>query len=125
MNAKQKAFIAEYMKDKNGTKAAIRAGYSEKSAYSQACDLLKKPEIIGEIEARQNEALAAAGITAQSVLERINRIAKDPDAADKDKLKANELLGKYLGLFTDKVKVEGRVETSIGKLDSLLSQLDK
>ncbi len=125
MNAKQKAFITEYMKDKNGTQAAIRAGYSERSAYSQASDLLKIPEIMQEIEARQNAAMAAAGITAESVLERINGIAKDPEASDKDKLKANELLGRYLGLFTDKVKVDGRVETGIGKLDSLIEQLDK
>ena len=45
MNEKQKRFCEEYLIDCNATQAAIRAGYSEKTAGSQAFDLLKKPEI--------------------------------------------------------------------------------
>lgn len=42
---KQQAFIAEYLKDFNATQAAIRAGYSAKTAYSIGSENLKKPEI--------------------------------------------------------------------------------
>jgi Terminase small subunit len=45
LNDKQTCFCKEYLKDLNATKAAIRAGYSKKTAGSQAFDLLKKPEI--------------------------------------------------------------------------------
>lgn len=45
LNDKQRRFAAEYLKDQNATKAAIRAGYSKKTAGSQGHDLLKKPEI--------------------------------------------------------------------------------
>lgn len=45
LNEKQKAFCNEYIIDLNGTQAAIRAGYSKKTAGSQANAFLKKPEI--------------------------------------------------------------------------------
>lgn len=45
LTEKQKKFCREFLKDFNGTQAAIRAGYSEDSAGSQAHDLLKKPEM--------------------------------------------------------------------------------
>lgn len=45
MNEKQKQFCNEYLIDFNGTQAAIRAGYSPKSAYSTANENLRKPEI--------------------------------------------------------------------------------
>jgi phage terminase small subunit len=45
LNDKQRRFAAEYLVDLNATQAAIRAGYSAKTAGSQGFDLLKKPEI--------------------------------------------------------------------------------
>ena len=43
-------FVEEYAKDRNGTQAAIRAGYSRKSAHAQACRLLSDAEIQRLIE---------------------------------------------------------------------------
>ena len=45
LNEKQKKFVQEWLIDRNATQAAIRAGYSEKTAYSQGQRLLKKVEI--------------------------------------------------------------------------------
>ena len=45
LNEKQQRFVDEYLIDLNATQAAIRAGYSQKTAGSQAFDLLKKPEV--------------------------------------------------------------------------------
>ncbi len=45
LNDKQKKFCIEYVKDFNATQAAIRAGYSEKTAYSIGSENLTKPEI--------------------------------------------------------------------------------
>lgn len=50
LNAKQARFVYEYLIDYNATQAGIRAGYSKKTAGSQAHDLLKKPEIIKAID---------------------------------------------------------------------------
>lgn len=57
---KQRAFIDEYLRDFNLTQAAIRAGYSEKTAYSIGSRLLKNVEIFGEVERRLEERRATA-----------------------------------------------------------------
>ena len=50
---RQSRFIDEYMVDLNGTRAAIRAGYSPRTARAIACENLKKPLIAEEIERRK------------------------------------------------------------------------
>ena len=57
---KNQVFIAEYLKDLNGTQAAIRAGYSERSARSQACRLLTNADIKAEIDAQIAERIMSA-----------------------------------------------------------------
>ena len=123
MNKKQNAFATEYVKDHNATQAAIRAGYSERSAYSQAHDLLKKPEIMEAIKELEDAAAARSAVTVDKIVNRLNKIAEDPHAKDADKIRADELLGKYLGMFTDKVQVSGQLDTGVAKLQSILDQL--
>lgn len=53
---KQRAFVLEYLKDKNATRAAIAAGYSAKSAYSIGSELLRKPEV-AEFLAQQEQQM--------------------------------------------------------------------
>lgn len=125
LNKKQHAFTVEYVKDHNATQAAIRAGYSARTAGSQSHDLLKKPEIQDAIQELEDAARARAGITVDTIVQRLNRIAENEDARDADRIKADELLGKYLGMFTDKVKVEGQIDTNVTKLDGILAQLEE
>lgn len=68
LNHRQRLFVAEYAVDPNATQAAIRAGYSEKTAYSIGQENLKKPEIATEIEKAQNERLERLGVKADRVL---------------------------------------------------------
>jgi phage terminase small subunit len=49
LTLKQERFAAEYVKDLNATNAAMRAGYSEKTAHVQGCTLLKNPKVVEEI----------------------------------------------------------------------------
>lgn len=123
LNAKQRAFTVEYMKDKNATQAAIRAGYSEKTARSIGNELLAKPDIQKAIKDLENAAQTRAGITVEKIVERINKIAEDPNTLPRDRLKADELLGKYLGMFTEKVEMKGQLDTTVSKLDGILDQL--
>lgn len=71
MTPKQQRFVEEYPKDLNATQAAIRAGYSKKTAYSIGEENLKKPEIreaiANAIEARSKKA----GIDSDWVLKRL------------------------------------------------------
>lgn len=62
LKGKQELFCQEYLVDLNATQAAIRAGYSKKTAYRTGCDNLKKPHIaarIAELKAARVERVVA------------------------------------------------------------------
>ena len=75
MNPKEFRFVSEYCVDLNATKAAVRAGYSERTAGSQGSALLKKPEIRAAVAERQADLAARAGITVEAILRRWWEIA--------------------------------------------------
>lgn len=75
MNEKHQRFVAEYLVDLNATQAAIRAGYSPKTAHVQGSQLLDNPKIAAAIAAGKSKQLAKAEITAQRVLDEIGRLA--------------------------------------------------
>lgn len=75
LNDRQQRFVQEYCKDFNATQAAIRAGYSEKTAGQQAHELLKNIEIAARIEERKEEVAALAEIDAAWVLRQWKQIA--------------------------------------------------
>lgn len=75
MNDKQIKFCQEYVVDLNATQAAIRAGYSEKTAYSIGGRLLKNVEVQNRISELQKDLQRATRITAVKVLEELGRIA--------------------------------------------------
>ena len=138
LTTKQKRFCQEYLIDLNATQAAIRAGYSEKSAYSVGQRMLKNVEvkkyIAEQMERLKNEKISSA----QEVLEYLTsvmrgeqkeqvplmyydkQILEEKSASIKDRLKAAELLGKRYALFTEKLEVEGA--TAVQIVDNIPSQ---
>ena len=136
MTAKQRRFCDEYLIDLNATQAAIRAGYSKKTANRIATENLSKPVIKEYIAARmaekdseliadQDEVLKylTAVMRGKSVSEIVvveavgegcsmaRRFDKNPD--EKERLKAAELLGKRYGLYTDRIEQEVDMELNI------------
>lgn len=75
MNKKTKKFCHEYIIDLNATQAAIRAGYSEKTAYSIGHRLLKNVEAQALIKELQTDLQKASGLTALKVLKEHEKIA--------------------------------------------------
>ena len=75
LTRKRECFIAEYLVDLNGAQAAIRAGFSAKTANQAAYRMLKDPEIRAAVDAAQAERLAKSSINADWVLTRLARIA--------------------------------------------------
>ena len=69
LSPKRKAFVAEYLVDLNATQAAIRAGYSEKTARSQGQRLLTKADIQEAIQAAQAKRAERLEITADMLLQ--------------------------------------------------------
>jgi phage terminase small subunit len=79
LNARQRLFVAEYLKDKNATQAAIRTGYSARSAKSIATENLSKPAIRSAIDRCEAHEIArvqeATGITLERTLTELGRTA--------------------------------------------------
>ncbi len=103
LSQKQKRFGREYMVDLNVAAAYVRAGYSEKGAQSGGSRLLRDPRIQAYIAELEAEATERAGLTIDGVL---NNLREDRDAARAagqygPAVRADELLGKYLAMFTD------------------------
>jgi phage terminase small subunit len=75
LTAKQARFVAEYLIDLNATQAAIRAGYSRKTAEQQGYENLRKPEIAQALTAGKAQQLDTAELSAARVLEELRRLA--------------------------------------------------
>ena len=75
LQPKHARFVAEYLVDLNGTQAAIRAGYSPRTAAVQASTLLTNPKIAAAVSDGQAKRLASADLSAVRVLEELRRLA--------------------------------------------------
>ncbi|WP_099974240.1 terminase small subunit [Lactobacillus terrae] len=130
MTPKQELFVTEYLKDLNATQAAIRAGYSEKTAYSQGQRLLKNVEVKSAIEQQMksvNKKIIAdaeevmtfltdtmRGNTTSQELTNTGEVV-EITASMPQRLKAAELMGKRHALFTDKVEqTNTNIDINIG-----------
>ena len=118
LNEKQKRFAQEYLKDPNATQAAKRAGYSEKTAYSQGQRLLKHAEVAEAISKAVEKRAAKAEIDADGLLKEVIDLYRDcRNSNDRAVARSTaELIGKLLGLLGNKVEVEysGTVEVVSG-----------
>jgi phage terminase small subunit len=104
LKEKRKVFAAEYVKDWNATQAAIRAGYSLKTAYSQGQRLLKNVEVRAEIDRLSADIADQNDVEVREIIVGLRRIAfapEGPQVNNSDRLRALELLGKYKAMFTD------------------------
>ena len=75
LTKKQQLFVEEYLKDLNATQAAIRAGYSAKTAYAIAEKLLRKAEIKQAIQEAMKARSDRTEITQDRVLQELARLA--------------------------------------------------
>jgi phage terminase small subunit len=73
LTPKQRRFVAEYLVDLNATQAAIRAGYSTRTARAQGSENLTKPDIAAAVADGQARQLAQAKLTAVATKEAVRR----------------------------------------------------
>ena len=74
LTPKQQRFVDEYLVDLNATQAAIRTGYSPKTAGSQGFELLKKPEIAAAVRAAQARLAQKIEVTQERVVAELAKI---------------------------------------------------
>ena len=125
LTKKQRRFADEYLVDCNGTKAAIRAGYSPKTANEQAAKLMKNKKIKGYISEKLEELSSQRIAEAQEVMEYLTSVMRgeytEPimrlagngvqvtdkiDVSARDRIRAAELIGRRYGLFRENIKFE-------------------
>lgn len=139
LTPKQQRFVDEYLIDLNATQAAIRAGYSAKTACGIGWENLTKPDIADAIVKAQEKRTERTEITQdyviKTIIDTIERCNQASPVLDRhgdtvlgeasdgtlnpiykydatNVLKGSELLGKHLGMFTDKVEVSGGMAIS-------------
>lgn len=130
LTPKQAMFVREYLIDLNATQAAIRAGYSAKTAEQQGFQLLKKTSVASAIQAQMDKRAESVEVSATYVLEGIKKLIERCEQAvpvyDKEgkptgewrfesgsAMRGYELLGKHLKLFTDKVEQSGSIRLTV------------
>lgn len=121
LTPKQQRFVEEYLVDLNATQAAIRAGFSAKTAEWIGPQVLGKTHVQSAIQTAKNARAIKTGLTAEKVMADIETIKRscmreitDPQTGEsvmidpKAALKAAELEGKHLGIWLDKVDLSNR-----------------
>lgn len=138
MTPRQQKFCDEYLISGNATEAAIKAGYSRKTAKQTGSENLAKPNLRAYIDEQLAKIHSAKIADAEEVMKYLTSVMRgehteqvlklvgegvqtvtDIDVSAKERLKAAELIGKRYGLFTDKVGLEGAVPVIITGDDQL------
>lgn len=111
LTPKQERFVQEYLVDLNATQAAIRAGYSAKTASRIGPELLVKTCISEAIQKAMKKREKRTEVTQDYVIAKLREIAEkdasdgpDSDLKYSSKIKALELLGKHVGAFDGSAK---------------------
>ena len=136
LTPKQQRFVEEYLVDLNATQAAIRAGYSARNADKIAFQLLGKTRVAEAIAAAKAERSARVAVSADYVLNNLVEVVercmqrapvltmKGEQVVDdegrnvwrfdaKGANRSLELLGKHLGLFTDKIEADVKQDVKV------------
>ena len=136
LTAKQELFVREYLVDLNATQAAIRAGYSEKTAKQQGTENLSKPVLQQAIQAAMDKRAERIEVgqdyVLKTIVDTVERCKQAKPVLDKKGepvlvetaegeivpayafdsgavLKGAELIGKHLKMFTDKIEQDTKL----------------
>ena len=104
LNAKRAAFVREYLVDLNASGAARRAGYSARTSDRTGYDLLRNPEIQAAVQTALQERAQTTQVTADMVIDGLRGIAEG-EGPDAPRVRAYELLGKHIGMFTERQEI--------------------
>ena len=106
LTPKQQRFVEEYLIDLNATQAAIRAGYSEKTAQEIGSENLSKPMVAKAIAEAQEKLSNKTQVTVEMVVQGLLNEAKDlsEGSTQSARVSAWAHLGKHLGMFKDKLE---------------------
>ncbi|MDB1102833.1 terminase small subunit [Lentilactobacillus parabuchneri] len=124
LTIKQQKFADEYLISGNATQAAIKAGYSKRTAFQMGAENLKKPYIATYLEKRRKEISDSKIADQTEILEYLSALMRGEETEDvatvkgvfsnvpvmaKDRIKAAELLGKRFAMWTEKHDINANI----------------
>ena len=116
LTAKQAKFCEEYMVDLNAMQAAIRAGYSKKTAKVIGCENLTKPNLAAKIAELKAGLSEKTGVDAEMITAEFKKIAfgkVSKTRTNKNKISSLENLGKHVGYYKEDNEQKGLTITDI------------
>jgi phage terminase small subunit len=118
LSSKQARFVAEYLVDSNGTRAAIEAGYGRAGAHVAASRLLSNDKVRAAIEMRQNADAARLGLQRQDVIQGLLQAIRNAEAQSNPAamIRGWAEVARMLGLRSPEVH---RVNLQVGVGDEL------
>ena len=138
MTPRQRKFCDEYLISGNATDAAIKAGYSPKTAKQTGSENLAKPDLRAYIDEQLEKLHSAKIADAEEVMKYLTSVMRgehteqvlklvgdgiqtvtDIEVSAKERIKAAELIGKRYALFSDKMDLGGAVPVVIMGDDQL------
>lgn len=111
LKPKQKAFADYYIMSGNATEAAIKAGYSTKTARFIGAENLTKPNIKSYIAERNKRIETPRIADMTEVKEFWSSMLRDSKCDPKHRLKASEYIAKTNAAFVEKVEHSGSIES--------------
>lgn len=101
LRPKQRRFVEEYLIDLNATQAAIRAGYSKKTAYAIGSENLSKPEVKAALQKAMDERKERTQVAQDDIIQRLRDEIENfgEGASHATRFQAVVQLGRHLGMF--------------------------
>lgn len=127
LTPKRQRFIEEYLIDLNGTQAAIRAGYSARTANRIATEILSKPDIQRELAARRAALSEKTELTAEWIVRqlKVEATLHGEGSTHSARVQALTTLAKINGVLTDRIKLEGGVKVACTDRPLNLNQMNE
>ncbi len=120
---KQRIFCEEFIKERNATKAALKAGYSKSSAASIASENLQKPDIVKYLDLKMEEAVEKIGVTRDWRLEMLKKGVELNFQGKADKDGCVDLKG-LKGLISEMNKMAGDHAVTTSNINVQTSNLE-
>lgn len=110
LSPRRKRFVVEYLANgHNGREAVVAAGYSTSNPEERARCLLKRDDVRAVIRERSRRQALAADVDQPYIVERLRAIVEDESERGAVRVRALELLGRWLGMFDERVQHLHRV----------------
>lgn len=126
LTPKQQRFVQEYLCDLNATQAAVRAGYSARTAEVQGYQLLQKTSVAEALQAALVKRSARTELTQDEVIAGLRSEATNAGDGSSHgaRVQAWGLLARHLGMLKDKVEHSGTIKSRTDEeLNERLAQL--